>query len=196
MNKILEIDQDLKKVRIEAGVTWGNWPVNWQSKACAHRCLLLPPANRSVLSDFLDREVPPIPFTITVNRCRDSKLSGRQASLPIRLRQRQWISGFRIPRRKSFGPRHRLLSILQGAQGTMGVVTWTNLKVMFQTKKDKVFFVPVDDLPLCAGIPLQDSAAQSWTGSSSSQRTDLATIVADNFPKDFERLRATLPPGL
>ena len=58
MNKILEIDEDLKKVRIEAGVTWGQLTAELAKNGMRVLMPLLPPANRSVLSDFLDREVP------------------------------------------------------------------------------------------------------------------------------------------
>jgi FAD/FMN-containing dehydrogenase len=58
MNKILEIDEDLKKVRIEAGVTWGQLSEALSKQGLRPLMPLMPPANRSVLSDMLDREVP------------------------------------------------------------------------------------------------------------------------------------------
>jgi hypothetical protein len=83
---------------------------------------------------------------------------------------------------------------VQGAQGTMGVVTWTNLKVMFQTTKDKVYFVAVDDLAYAQEFLYRILPRRVGQEVVLLNRTDLAAIVAESFPADFEKLRATLPP--
>jgi hypothetical protein len=58
MNRILEIDPDNRRVRIEAGVTWDQ--LTRELGAQGYRLLmpLTPPAERSVLTDFLEREEP------------------------------------------------------------------------------------------------------------------------------------------
>jgi FAD/FMN-containing dehydrogenase len=92
------------------------------------------------------------------------------------------------------GPGIDFYRFVQGAQGTMGVVTWTNLKVMFRTKKDKVYFVPVDDLSYAQEFLYRILPRRVGQEVVLLNRTDLATIIAEDFKKDFERLRATLPP--
>jgi FAD/FMN-containing dehydrogenase len=195
MNKILEIDQDLKKVRIEAGVTWGQLTDELAKQGMRALMPLMPPANRSVLSDFLDREVP----TNTVYDYGEP-MQGFEvvwpSSDPFRLGSAS-VNGY--PDSGSHGgnpsgPGMDFYRFVQGAQGTMGVVTWTNLKVMFQTKKDKVFFVPVDDLSYAQEFLYRILPRRIGQEVVLLNRADLAAIVAENFPKDFERLRAALPP--
>jgi len=73
-------------------------------------------------------------------------------------------------------------------------VTWTNLKVMWATKKDKVFFAPVDDLAYAQEFLYRLLPRRVGQEVVLLNRTDLATIIAENWPADFEKLRATLPP--
>jgi FAD/FMN-containing dehydrogenase len=195
MNKILEIDQDLKKVRIEAGVTWGQLTGELAKQGMRALMPLMPPANRSVLSDFLDREVP----TNTVYDYGEP-MQGFEVvwpdSDPFRLGSAS-VNGY--PDSGSHGgnpsgPGIDFYRFVQGAQGTMGVVTWTNLKVMFQTKKDKVFFVPVDDLSYAQEFLYRILPRRIGQEVVLLNRTDLAAVVAESFPKDFDRLRAALPP--
>jgi FAD/FMN-containing dehydrogenase len=195
MNKILEIDQDLKKVRIEAGVTWGQLTGELAKQGMRALMPLMPPANRSVLSDFLDREVP----TNTVYDYGEP-MQGFEVvwpnSDPFRLGSAS-VNGY--PDSGSHGgnpsgPGIDFYRFVQGAQGTMGVVTWTNLKVMFETKKDKVFFVPIDDLASAQEFLYRILPRRVGQEVVLLNRTDLATMIAESFPKDFERLRATLPP--
>ena len=195
MNRILEIDEDLKKVRIEAGVTWGQLAEELAKKGMRPLMPLMPPANRSVLSDFLDREVP----TNTVYDYGEP-MQGFEVvwpnSEPFRLGSAS-VNGY--PDSGSHGgnpsgPGIDFYRFVQGAQGTMGVVTWTNLKVLFQTKKDKVYFAAVDDLPYVQEFLYRILPRRVGQEVLLLNRVDLAAIVAQGFPKDFERLRSTLPP--
>jgi FAD/FMN-containing dehydrogenase len=195
MNRILEIDQDLKKVRLEAGVTWGQLTGELAKNGMRVIMPLLPPANRSVLTDFLEREVP----TNTVYDYGE----------PMQAFEVVWPTGeiFRLgsasvngyPDSGSHGgnpsgPGIDFYRFVQGAQGTMGVVTWTNLKIMWETKKDKVFFVPVNDLAYAQEFLYRLLPRRVGQEVLLLNRTDLAAIIAENFPADFEKLRATLPP--
>lgn len=58
MNKIFEIDDYNRRVRIEPGVTWKQLTEELEKKGMRMIMPLLPPANRSVLTDYLEREVP------------------------------------------------------------------------------------------------------------------------------------------
>ena len=56
MKKILEIDEANRRVRIEAGVTWQQLTEELTKKGLRMIMPLLPPATRSVLTDYLERE--------------------------------------------------------------------------------------------------------------------------------------------
>jgi len=195
MNRILEIDEDLRKARFEAGVTWEQLTGELAKKGMRVFMPLLPHARRSVLSDFLDREV----MTNTVYDYGE----------PMQAFEVVWPTGqvFRLgsasvngyPDSKSHGgnpsgPGLDFYRLVQGAQGTMGIVTWTNLKVGFQTKKDKVFFAPVTDLAYAIEFLYRLLPRRVGQEVLLLNKTDMATIVAEKWPADFERLRAALPP--
>ena len=195
MNKILEINKDLKKTRFEAGVTWGTLTGALAKKGMRVIMPLLPPANRSVLTDFLEREVP----TNTVYDYGE----------PMQAFEVVWPTGdiFRLgsasvtgyPDSMSkggnpSGPGIDFYRFVQGAQGTMGVVTWTNLKIMFETKMDKVFFAPIDDLGYAQEFLYRILPRRVGQEVILLNRTDLAAVMAENWPEDFDRMRAALPP--
>ncbi len=195
MNKILEIDKDLKKTRLEAGVTWGQLTGELAKNGMRVIMPLLPHASRSVLTDFLEREVP----TNTVYDYGE----------PMQAFEVVWPTGevFRLgsasvdgyPDSMSkggnpSGPGIDFYRFVQGAQGTMGVVTWTNLKIAYATKKDKVFFAPIDDLAYAQEFLYRILPRRIGQEVLLLNRTDLAAIAAGNGPGDFEKLRASLPP--
>jgi FAD/FMN-containing dehydrogenase len=195
MDRILEIDEDLKKTRFEAGVTWGQLTSELAKKGLRVIMPLLPHADRSVLTDNLEREVP----TNTVYDYGEPMMAF-EVVWPtgdiFRLGSAS-VDGYPDSHSKGgnpSGPGIDFYRFVQGAQGTMGVVTWTNLKVMFQTKKDKVFFIPVDDLASVQEFLYRILPRRVGQEVVLLNNTDLAAIIAEDFPADFEKLRATLPP--
>src|SRR4030067_963383 len=130
MNRILEIDEANRRVRIEAGVTWGQLTAELEKKGFRMIMPLLPHAQRSVLTDYLEREVP----TNTVYDYGE----------PLQSMEVVWPTGeiFRMgsasvngyPDSSSkganpSGPGIDFYRLLQGGQGTVGVFTWSNLKI-------------------------------------------------------------------
>ena len=92
------------------------------------------------------------------------------------------------------GPGLDFYRLLQGAQGTMGVVTWTNLKIESIPKMDKVFLAPVDDLAYAQEFLYRILPRRIGQECLLLNNVDLAAIVAEKGFADFETLRATLPP--
>ncbi len=195
MNKIFEINVDLKKARFEAGVTWGQLAGELAKKGMRVMMPLLPHANRSVLVDYLEREVP----TNTVYDYGEPMM-GFEVVWPtgevFRMGSAS-VNGYPDSGSKGgnpSGPGIDFYRLVQGAQGTMGAVTWTNLKIMFQTQKDKVFFAPVNDLAYANEFLYRLLPRRVGQEVVLLNRVDLAAIIAENMPADFEKLRATLPP--
>jgi FAD/FMN-containing dehydrogenase len=92
------------------------------------------------------------------------------------------------------GPGLDFYRFLQGAQGTMGVVTWTNLKIESIPKMDKVLLAPIDDLPYAQEFLYRILPRRIGQECLLLNNVDLAAIVAEKWPGDFERLRTALPP--
>jgi hypothetical protein len=194
MKKVLEIDEANRRVRIEAGVTWQQLTEELAKRGMRMIMPLLPHANRSVLTDYLEREVP----TNTVYDYGE----------PMQSMEVVWPTGeiFRMgsasvngyPDSVSkganpSGPGLDFYRFLQGAQGTMGVVTWANLKIESIPKIDKVLLSPVDDLAYAQEFLYRILPRRIGQECLLLNNVDLAAIVADKGFGDFETLRATLP---
>jgi FAD/FMN-containing dehydrogenase len=195
MNRVLEIDELNRRVRLEAGVTWKQLTSELGKKGFRVIMPLLPHPSRSVVTDYLEREVP----TNTVYDYGE----------PLQSMEVVWPTGevFRTgsasvtgyPDSPSkggnpSGPGLDFYRFLQGAQGTMGVVTWANLKIEYRPKIDKILFAPVRDLPYAVEFVYRILRIRVGQECLLLNNTNLATILADDWAKDFETLRATLPP--
>jgi len=195
MDRILEIDDLNRRVRIEAGVPWGKLTTELEKKGFRVIMPLLPHSKRSVLTDYLEREVP----TNTVYDYGE----------PLQSMEVVWPTGeiFRMgsasvngyPDSKSkganpSGPGIDFYRFLQGAQGTMGVVTWTNLKIESIPKMDKVLFAPVKDLPYAIEFLYRILPRRIGQECLLLNDINLAAILAEDWPKEFEKVRGELPP--
>ena len=195
MNKIQEIDLDNRLARVEAGVTWEEFVTELEKKGMRTIMPLLPPGNRSVVTDTLEREVP-------TNIVYDY-------GEPMQSIEVVWPNGdvFRcgsasvngFPESKSrganpSGPGLDFYRFFQLAQGTMGVVTWANLKIESIPKIDKIFFAPVDDLPYAMDFLYRILPRRIGQECLLLNNVDLAAIVADKVSEDFDKLCAELPP--
>jgi FAD/FMN-containing dehydrogenase len=195
MNRVLEIDEANRRVRIEAGVTWAGLTAALGEKGFRMIMPLLPHPERSVLTDYLEREVP----TNTVYDYGE----------PLQSMEVVWPTGeiFRMgsasvngyPESNSkganpSGPGLDFYRFLQGAQGTMGVVTWTNLKIESIPRIDKVLFAPVGDLNTAMDFLYRILPRRIGQECLLLNRVDLAAIVAEQGPAEFERLQKSLPP--
>lgn len=197
MTKIFEIDPDNRRVRFETGVTWEKLTKELAKKGFRAIMPLTPPAKRSVLMDFMEREEP-------TNQVYDygEPLQGMEVVWPTgEIFRMGSASVNNYPNSNSrganpMGPGLDFFRFFQAAQGTMGVVTWTNLKIETIPKIDKVLFAPLEDLDYGINFLYRILPRRIGQEVLLLNNTDLAAIIAnkDNWDEDFERLQATLPP--
>ena len=195
MNKILEIDELNRRIRMEAGVTWKQVYDALDLKGFRIMMPLLPHPDRSVLTDHLEREV----ITNTVYDYGE----------PMQSMEVVWPNGdiFRMgsasvpgypdsPSRGAnpSGPGIDFYRLVQGAQGTMGVVTWTNLKIQRKPVLDKILLSPVNDLELTINYLYRVLRLRIGQEVLLLDSNNLAAIIAEDMKEDFAKLRATLPP--
>ena len=190
MNKILEIDLDNRLVRFEPGVTWGQLTEALKKKGMRVIMPLLPHPERSVLTDNLEREVP----TNTVYDYGEptQSLEVVWADGEIFRCGSASVNGF--PDSKSrganpSGPGLDFYRFMQGAQGTMGIVTWMSLKIESIPKIDKIFFAPVEDLAYAMDFLYRILPRRIGQECLLLNNVDLAAIVADEA-EDFDALCA------
>ena len=182
-------------MRIQPGVTWKQITGELAKKGMRIIMPLLPPANRSVVTDFLEREVPTNTVYDYGEPTQSFELVWPTGEL-FRLGSAS-VNGYPDSKSKGAnpsGPGLDFYRFLQGAQGTFGIVTWMNLKIEFATKIDKIYCAPVEDLALAQEFLYRVLPRRIGQEVVLLNNVDLAAILADNLPRDFEKLRATLPP--
>ncbi len=195
MSQILEVDELNKRVRVEAGVSWEQLTKALGEKGFRMIMPLLPHPQRSVVTDWLEREVP----TNTVYDYGEP-LQGMEVVWPngeIFRTGSASVAGYPDSPSKGAnpsGPGLDFYRFLQGAQGTMGVVTWANLKIEYIPKLNKVLFAPVSDLNYAIEFLYRILRLRINQECLLLNNTNLAAIVAQDLPGDLEKLRASLPP--
>jgi FAD/FMN-containing dehydrogenase len=192
MSQILEIDELNRRVRVEAGVTWEQLSGALGKKGFRMIMPLLPHPQRSVVTDWLEREVP----TNTVYDYGEP-LQGMEVVWPngeIFRTGSASVAGYPDSPSKGAnpsGPGLDFYRFLQGAQGTMGVVTWANLKIEYIPKMDKVLFTPVPDLNSAIEFLYRVLRLRIIQECLLLNNANLAAIAAQG---DLEKLRTSLPP--
>jgi len=150
MNKIHEIDELSHWVHIGPGVTWGQLQADLEKKGYRSIIPLLPHANRSVLTDWLEREAP----TACKFECNETIASmwvtwgigesfvTGSASVNNFRKEGCFADGVNPQGPGSID----FWRLLQGAQGTFGVVTKGICKIEFIPSVSKTVFFTADDL--------------------------------------------------
>jgi hypothetical protein len=91
------------------------------------------------------------------------------------------------------GPGIDFYRFLQGAQGTMGVVTWANFKIELIPKIDKIFFADIKDLAYVQEFLYRSLPRRIGQECMLLNNIDLAALISENGTEDFEKLRSILP---
>ncbi len=197
MNAIKELDEASKVAHLEVGVTWEQFQAELEAKGYRSITPLLPHASRSVVSDWLEREQP----TIHVTEYAEPMMSMQV----IWGNGEEFVTGsasinhFREPGCLADGVNPMgpgpisFWRLLQGAQGTMGVVTWCIVKFEEIPTLTKTLFMPVGKV--------EDAIEPIYTILRRRigyeclllNNINLATILTEKWPAQFEELRATLP---
>lgn len=154
MNRIVRIDRKNRVALVEPGVTFAQLIPRLRDAGLRLNMPLLPRGGKSVLTSALEREPPmcpryqwdasdPLCCVEVVYGTGDLFWTGEAAG-PGSL-ETQWERGG--AQKFPLGPHqvdyHR---ILQGAQGTMGVVTWASIKCEQYPRECELFFVPSEEL--------------------------------------------------
>jgi FAD/FMN-containing dehydrogenase len=190
MNKILEIDPRNKRVKVEPGVTWAQLQEELEKQGLMVCNPLLPHQSKSVLTSAMERE----PILICKTEYSDTLLT---AEVVLPDGELFWtgsalgkgMTGQISPDAMIPGARLWL-----GAQGTLGIMTWANIKAEYLPSMDKVFFIPFERIEDFVEPVYQIQRRMLGNECFILNEFDLASILADQWPDEFETLRETLPP--
>jgi FAD/FMN-containing dehydrogenase len=84
--------------------------------------------------------------------------------------------------------------LFRGHQGTLGVVTWANIKTEFIPAKDKLYFIPCETIEEIAAPLYQTQQAMIGGELFVLNNLNFAAILAQLGLGEFEALRGSLPP--
>jgi FAD/FMN-containing dehydrogenase len=200
MKKIVFVDRPRRVAMVEPGVTFGELIPAVEKEGLRLNMPLLPRASKSVLGSMLEREpvlMPkyqwdmsdPLACTGIYFGAGDEFRTG-QAAGPGTIEEQWEIGGMQ---KAPYGPGtaslHRLI---QGAQGTMGIVTWASMRCEILPSIEEPFVVGAPEME-----PLLDFA--SWlirlrivNECFLLNSTDLAAIFSKGHG-NFHALKNTLP---
>jgi hypothetical protein len=92
-----------------------------------------------------------------------------------------------------YGPGLDFFRLFQGVQGTMGIVTWINIKAPPLPQLEKLFFIPSPEIEkIVESIYLIQHRMLGYE-CLVLNNISLASILAKKWPEDFNLLRETLP---
>lgn len=147
MNRILDIDERNRIVRFEPGVTWSKLQEELEKYDLMALNPLLPHPLKSALTSHLEREPSLIP-----RQEYKEPLYTVEIVLPTGEILRTGLADIVQTKNKYHTPHPprpitvNIRRLVQGAQGTLGIVTWGAVKVEYLPKVQKLYFIPFQDL--------------------------------------------------
>jgi hypothetical protein len=204
MKKIIRVDRYHRVAMVEPGVTFGELIPAAKKEGIRLNMPLLPKKSKSVIGSMLEREpviMPKYQWDISDPLACIEVIFGNgdafrtgQAAGPGTIEE-QWAAGG--AQKAPYGPGpiawHRLI---QGAQGTMGVVTWASLRCELLPSLEEPFLVGSPKLgvlfEMASWLVRRRMPNECFILNSSS----LAAIMAKKWPGDYRDLKDALPPWL
>ncbi|MFH1003489.1 MAG: FAD-binding oxidoreductase [Chloroflexota bacterium] len=198
MNAIREIDEVNRVTHLEVGVNWEQLQNELETRGYRSIIPLLPHASRSVITDWLEREQPVVHVTEYADALYSMQViwgSGEEfvtGSASINHFRKELCAADGV---NPSGPGPvDYYRFLEGAQGTMGVVTWGIAKFEEIPSLTKTFFMPVNNVE-DAIIPIY-KVLRRRIGYECVllNSTNLAAILTEDWPDQFNELRSAFAP--
>ena len=202
LNNIIRVDRYHRVAMAEAGVTFGDLVTATKKEGIRLNMPLLPKRTKSVVASLLEREpvmMPkyqwdmsdPLACLGLVWGTGDEFRTG-QAAGPGTLEE-QWAAGG--VQKAPYGPGriawHRLV---QGAQGTMAIVTWASIRCELLPQKEDPAFVGADSLDSVLELMRWLIRRRLVNECFILDRAALAAITAGPHARDYTKRLAALPP--
>ena len=202
MKKIINVDRARRVAMVEPGVTFGELITAAAKEGIRLNMPLLPRISKTVVGSLLEREpvvMPkyqwdvsdPLACVEVIFGSGDEFRTG-QAAGPGTVEE-QWVVGG--VQKAPYGPGvaswHRLI---QGAQGTIGIVTWVSMRCELIPALEEPFVVGSANFAALLELASWLIRLRMVNECFILNNTDLAAIFAKKWPADFQRLKSGLPP--
>ncbi len=201
LNKIVKVDRPRRVAMVEPGVTFGELIPAAAREGIRLNMPLLPRNTKSVVASMLEREpvlMPKYQWDISdplacieiIFGSGDEFRTG-QAAGPGSVEEQWAVGGIqKAPYGPGIASLHRMV---QGSQGTMGIVTWASLRCELLPALEEPFLVTSGSLS-----PLVDMAAwlirlRMVNECFILNHAGLANIMAQKWPGDYQAVNNSLP---
>lgn len=202
MKKIIRVDRMNRVAMVEPGVTFAELIPAVAREGLRLNMPLLPRKSKSVIGSMLEREpvvMPKYHWDISDPLACVEVIFGTgemfrtgAAAGPGTIEE-QWAVG--ASQKEAAGPAqvswHRLI---QGAQGTMGIVTWASLRCELLPSIEEPFLVSSSQLDKLLELVHWLTRLQLVNECFILNNINLAAIMAKKFPDDYQDIKDSLPP--
>jgi FAD/FMN-containing dehydrogenase len=202
MKKIINVDRPRRVAMVEPGVTFGELIPACEKEGIRLNMPLLPRSGKTVVGSLLEREPVLMPgyqwdvsdpvacLEVVFGNGEDFRTG--QAAGPGTVEEQWAVGGVQ---KAPYGPHvaawHRLV---QGAQGTMGIVTWASLRCELLPKAQEAFVVGSSQLDQLLDMAAWLVRLRLVNECFVLSNADLAAMFAKDWPADYTRLKTELPP--
>ena len=203
MKRIIRVDPRNKVAMIEPGVTFSELQSELEKAGLCAYMPLAPRSSKSVIGSMLEREPITIPshhwdstdplLCMEVVFGTGDKFRTGEASGPDTVEE-QWEMG-RV-QMNPFGHSHMdVQRLVSGAQGTIGIVTWTTLKCRYLSKLNRAFLVPSASIEPLIDLSYQLVRFRLGASLFILNGLNLACLLGHN-PREIQELKNILPPWI
>jgi FAD/FMN-containing dehydrogenase len=201
MNKIINVDRARRVAMVEPGVTFGELIAAADKEGIRLNMPLLPRKTKTVVGSLLEREpvlMPKYQWDISdpiaclgVIFGNGDEFRTGQAAGPGTIKEQWKVGGVQ---KAPYGPGvaswHRLI---QGAQGTIGIVTWASMRCEIVPSVEEAFVVNSSNINTLMDLAAWLIRLRMVNECFILNNTNLAAIFAKKWPKDYQSLKDTLP---
>ncbi len=202
MKKIILVDRARRVAEVEPGVTFGELIPAVEKEGLRLNMPLLPRKSKTVIGSLLEREpvvMPKYQWDISDPLACAGVIFGTgdefrtgQAAGPGTIEEQWAVGGVQ---KAPYGPGvaswHRLI---QGAQGTMGIVTWASMRCEILPSLEEPFVVgassPATLLDLASWLIRLRMVNECFI----LNNANLAAIFTKKWPRGYQNLKDALPP--
>lgn len=203
MKKIVRVDRRNRVAMIEPGVTYGELILALAKEGLAAHMPLVPRSTKSVIGSVLEREPITMPrhhwdasdpmLCIEVVFGDGHLFRTGSAAGPGTLEEQWKVKRAQI---RPMGPAQTdFQRVVQGSQGTMGIVNWMSLKCRILATQKSSFLIPANDLEDLTNLSFRLQRVLLGDDCLILNRHNLASLLADD-KRSIADLEAVLPPWL
>jgi FAD/FMN-containing dehydrogenase len=201
MKKIIKVDRARRVAMVEPGVTFGELIPAARKEGLRLNIPLLPRKSKTVVGSLLEREpviMPKYQWDISDPLACVEVIFGNgdefrtgQAAGPGTVEEQWAVGGIQ---KAPYGPGtaswHRLI---QGSQGTIGIVTWASMRCEILPNLEEPFVVSSSNLDALLELISWLIRLRMVNECFIINNTNLAAIFAKKWPRDYQNIKNALP---